>query len=106
MTDENKSIRDQIASTEARLKALDQERDYLSRHLAMLKNLLVSTEKSEFDDRNSSRTIAPRTTTPLTSAEKIALFMDLFRGRDDVYPKRWVNTKKNTKDYSPACSNE
>ncbi|MCK4511857.1 DEAD/DEAH box helicase, partial [bacterium] len=32
--------------------------------------------------------------------------MGLFRGRTDVYPKRWVNTKKDTRGYSPACSNE
>ena len=43
---------------------------------------------------------------PSTSKEKIALFLELFRGRTDVYPKRWVNTKKGTKGYSPACANE
>lgn len=43
---------------------------------------------------------------PSTSKEKIGLFLDLFRGRTDVYPKRWVNTKKGTKGYSPACANE
>ena len=32
--------------------------------------------------------------------------MELFRGRTDVYPKRWVNPKKDTKEYSPACPNE
>ena len=42
---------------------------------------------------------------PSTSKEKIGLFLDLFRGRTDVYPKRWVNSK-GTKGYSPACANE
>ena len=39
-------------------------------------------------------------------AEKIKLFMALFRGRDDVYAKRWENSKKGTSGYSPVCLNE
>lgn len=38
-------------------------------------------------------------------SEKIKLFMSLFRGRNDVYAKRWTN-KKGISGYSPACSNE
>jgi hypothetical protein len=41
-----------------------------------------------------------------SSAEKIKLYMSLFRGRDDVYAKRWENNKKGTAGYSPACGNE
>ena len=37
---------------------------------------------------------------------KIKLFMSLFRGRDDVYAKRWENKKKRTFGYSPVCRNE
>lgn len=44
--------------------------------------------------------------TPRTSADKITLFRSLFRGREDVYPRLWVNAKKNRKGYAPACSNE
>lgn len=39
-------------------------------------------------------------------AEKIRLFRSLFRGRGDVFPRLWINTKKGTKGYSPACGNE
>lgn len=38
--------------------------------------------------------------------EKIKLFMSLFKGRDDVYAKRWENPKKGTAGYSPYCLNE
>jgi len=37
-----------------------------------------------------------------TSAEKIALFRDLFRGRDDVFAVYWVNEGNGKKGYSPA----
>ena len=38
--------------------------------------------------------------------EKVTLFQNLFRGREDVYPKLWVNKKTGKNGYSPACSNE
>ncbi len=37
--------------------------------------------------------------------EKISLFRTLFRGREDVYPKRW-ESRNNNSGYSPVCSNE
>ncbi|HXV59912.1 MAG TPA: restriction endonuclease subunit R, partial [Vicinamibacteria bacterium] len=43
---------------------------------------------------------------PRTSADKIALFRTLFRGRTDVYPTRWRNLRKGTSGYAPACANE
>ncbi len=43
---------------------------------------------------------------PLTSAEKVALFRSLFRGREDLYPKLWTNARTGRKGYAPACANE
>ncbi len=37
---------------------------------------------------------------------KIALFQSLFRGRDDVYPRRFESRKTGKAGYSPACANE
>jgi hypothetical protein len=34
------------------------------------------------------------------------LFRSLFRGREDVFPKRWDNTKTGKAGYAPACANE
>ena len=105
--DEKKSIQDEIAREEARLAEIDEERDRLARHIAELKDRLSSIGNSaQQGHRAVQQTILPTTSGPSTSAEKVALFMDLFRGRADVYPKRWVNTKKDTKGYSPACGNE
>ncbi len=42
-----------------------------------------------------------------SSAEaKIALFRSLFRGREDVYPRRFESRKTGKAGYSPACANE
>ena len=39
-------------------------------------------------------------------AEKVALFRSLFRGREDVFPKRWSNARSGRSGYAPACANE
>lgn len=47
---------------------------------------------------------------PLTSQspplEKITLFRSLFRGREDVYPRRFESRKTGKSGYHPACRNE
>src|SRR5262245_52971452 len=37
---------------------------------------------------------------------KVALFRDLFRGREDVYARRFDNRRTGKSGYSPACANE
>lgn len=44
--------------------------------------------------------------TPLSTADKVALFRRLFRGRADVYPVRWESKTSGKSGYSPACANE
>jgi superfamily II DNA or RNA helicase/very-short-patch-repair endonuclease len=39
-------------------------------------------------------------------SEKIALFRSLFRGREDVYPRRFESRKTGKAGYAPACANE
>jgi superfamily II DNA or RNA helicase len=41
-----------------------------------------------------------------TSQAKIALFRFLFRGRDDVYARRFESRKTGKSGYAPACANE
>ena len=40
------------------------------------------------------------------ASAKIALFRSLFRGRDDVYPRRFESRKTGKSGYAPACANE
>ncbi len=39
-------------------------------------------------------------------AAKIALFRSLFRGREDVLPRRWENPKTGKSGFAPLCRNE
>ncbi len=49
---------------------------------------------------------AARDESAFTPSEKIALFLSLFRCREDVYPRLWENAKDGRKGYAPACGNE
>ncbi|MBI5879707.1 MAG: DEAD/DEAH box helicase family protein [Chloroflexi bacterium] len=49
---------------------------------------------------------APLVTNQSSPEEKIALFRTLFRGRDDVYPKRFVSVKTGKAGYAPACRDQ
>lgn len=41
-----------------------------------------------------------------SEAQKIALFRSLFRGREDVYPKRFESKRTGKSGYQPVCRNE
>jgi len=41
-----------------------------------------------------------------SSQAKIVLFRSLFRGREDVYPRRFESRKTGRSGYAPACANE
>jgi superfamily II DNA or RNA helicase/very-short-patch-repair endonuclease len=50
---------------------------------------------------------APVVVNQQSSAEvKIRLFRSLFRGREDVYPRRFESRKTGKSGYAPACANE
>ncbi|MGE4182496.1 MAG: DEAD/DEAH box helicase family protein [Limisphaerales bacterium] len=41
-----------------------------------------------------------------SAADKIALFRSIFRGRDDLYPRRFESRRTGRSGYQPACGNE
>jgi superfamily II DNA or RNA helicase len=89
----------QITALTSRLAALDLERAEITAQLATL-------QRAQAEGAGGS----PQTSEPVTmtspSAEKIALFRRLFRGREDVFPRRWENTKTSKAGYAPVCGNE
>jgi len=48
----------------------------------------------------------PPTAQGSLTPDRIRLFRQLFRGREDVFARLWTNPKKQTKGYAPACANE
>jgi hypothetical protein len=94
----------EIAELQARLLAVDRERQELQKRLAEL--TLPPSEISHH--RSLAQFISPSAKVANTSsvAEKVALFRRLFAGRVDVYPVRWENTAARKSGYAPACANE
>ncbi len=43
---------------------------------------------------------------PRSPTEKVKLFRQLFRGRDDLYSTRFVSKKTGKAGYAPACANK
>lgn len=82
-----------ISALENKVQALDTKRASLVQELNQLKKLSNS---------NSSAPVTQYS----PPADKIKLFKSLFRGREDVYPKRWENTKTGKAGYSPVCGNQ
>lgn len=92
-----KRLQAELATAEAELNKLEEDRAILADRIAAL-NLELASQSGPATSREQTGTF--------TSAQKVELFMKLFRGRTEVYPKLWVNTKKGIKGYSPVCSNE
>lgn len=93
----------ETADLQRRLAELDRERA----------SLLTALEQLKLRSKAAAQPTLPMQTagdisskTPLSNAEKVALFHSLFHGRDDVFPRRWENSKTNKVGYAPACHNE
>jgi len=71
---------------------------------ALRTQLAELNEGSVVLSRIQSDGLAP--TPPRSSAEKVRLFRQLFRGREDLYPTRFVGKKTGKPGYAPACSNK
>ncbi len=92
----------EIADLQSRLAELDRERASVLAALEQLKQRRI-VEARPTPVSQISGVASP---TAFSNAEKVALFRSLFRGRDDVFPRRWVNTKTGKAGYAPACHNE
>ena len=96
------SIRGAIAREEAKIERLEREVKETRVVLESLKAELSAQPPLS----SSLLPLTPATPAPVTSAEKLALFRSLFRGREDIYPRFWSNARTGRKGYAPACANE
>jgi len=92
----------EIADLQRRLAELDRERADI---LAALGTLSQRTTTA-LDIAPPSKVAEAAAKTALSNADKITLFRSLFRGREDVFPRRWENPTSGKTGYSPACRNE
>ncbi len=89
----------QIVALKSRLIALDRERSEIAERLGVL-------ERRKAQDEAEQLAHAATVTMASPTVAKIALFRGLFRGREDVLPRRWENPKTGKAGYAPLCRNE
>jgi len=81
-------LRSEIARREERVEALQRELAESGEHVG-----------GRVSEGNASSSAYDR-------KEKVKLFRSLFRGREDVFPRLWENSKTGKSGYSPACMRE
>lgn len=101
MIDDNSN---RLKELETALLSIELKRAELINEISSIRNSIASISKD-----NNENTILGRSVSqlpPITPADKIELFLKLFRCRENVYPKRWENTKTGKQGYSPSCDLE
>ena len=88
------------------LKILQREIAELEQLLAAKKQEFKGAQVADSESRNSSRNASLEVNNQSLPEIKIALFRSLFKGREDIYAKRFENSKTGISGYQPVCRNE
>ncbi len=97
---EKQDIEAKIQSVRKQLAGLDEKRSVL---ISLLEKLQTQLDESRTPARVAESHEIYVSHGP--SNDDVDVFMKLFSGRKDVFPKRWEN-RKGRSGYSPACRNE
>src|SRR5579864_2148604 len=100
---ERASLASALEEEEARLRRLETERAAAQARADALRVRLAAVDEAPVV---RGETVTTSATTPRSPNEKVRLFRLLFRGRDDVYPMRFVSKKTGNAGYAPACANK
>jgi len=90
-----------IAAEEAKLAELDRLGDAARGRLGELR---AARERAVLRDVEAER--ATDAGAAWSPERKVALFASIFRGREDVFPRRWEKPGKGRSGWAPRCSNE
>ncbi|MBF0466820.1 MAG: DEAD/DEAH box helicase family protein [Nitrospirae bacterium] len=88
-------IKDRIQEIDAERRKLTDDLEYIQRELSLLDK-----------EPKISKPPTPSSNPTSPFIENISLFRQLFKGREDVYPKLWVSKNNEKHGYSPVCNNE
>jgi hypothetical protein len=98
------ALRDAIAQEEFLLAKLEAKQTEFRHRLTALQ-----AELATLDIEPEIRVRLPvslRAPIPRTSADNVRLFRSLFRGREDIFPTRFVSAKTGKSGYAPPCRNK
>jgi len=100
---ESFDIERKISEIEAELANLDHHRNQLLDELTQLRRQLLQKDSPAQLLLNIQ---GIKVNNQSSQEEKIRLFRSLFKGREDVFPRRFENSKTGKSGYAPVCRNE
>jgi superfamily II DNA or RNA helicase len=101
-SEESHHVQEQIRNVQRQLQDLDAQKTIL---LSLLEKLEKRCHTQVSPRPTVVHYVQPRTPTSAVRGDDMALLASLFRGREDVFPKRWEG-RDGKCGYSPACQNE
>jgi hypothetical protein len=101
LKDQN-TINKKIWAAKQELAALDVKKTALQDRINQLQGLKQSIADEQFPFNQESES---NTTNESTEEQKIAIFRSLFRGREDVFPRRFESKRSGKSGYQPVCRN-
>lgn len=85
-------------------------RNILEKHGISVENTLIREPVAEMSGSESMRpenkNVTSASVTVLSLDEKVALFRSVFRGREDVFARRWFSQTSGKSGYQPVCTRE
>ena len=94
-----------IAELEAKCQQLLEENESLKKRMGLEAYPIQRASTSKPVIMQEIAIVVASSAKEISTEDKIQLFRNLFRGREDVYPIRW-ESKNGKSGYSPACDNE
>lgn len=98
------ALGDAIAQEETRLAMLEAQQAESRHRLTVLRAELAALDSEP--EIQARLPLAFEALIPHTPADKVRLFRSLFRGREDIFPTRFVSKRTGKSGYAPACRNK
>jgi superfamily II DNA or RNA helicase len=94
----------ELAREEARLAELERQHETARARVETLRAELAALSTDE--PTQPVLPVAAGLQAPATPGEKVRVFRALFRGREEIFPTRFVSKKTGKAGYAPACANK
>lgn len=88
------------------VQQLQAENEKLKAEVARYKSLFQNGHKQEIHIGMQFQNTTQPPVNQLSLEEKVELFRSVFRGRKDVFARRWHSNKSGKSGYQPVCNNE
>ncbi len=104
MASTKQELLQELAREQARLSELSRQHDATHSRVESLRARLAVLPAEAPVSAASAEGTAARA--PVTATEKVRLFRARFKGRDDIFPTRFVSKRTGKPGYAPACSSK